>query len=105
VGSDVEVGQGGSPRAAPSPIPEVTLAGEEGRFPGQRESQEVLLGKGVLELFDLLEADRDLGIDQRVDRECGALGALREGLPRPSGPFRVLGEDVEQDVAVDEDGQ
>ena len=105
VGADVEVGEGRSSPAAPAAIAHEALPGEEGRLPGQGKSQEVLLGESVLELLDPLEPDRDLGVDERVDRERGSLGALREGLTRPRGPLRVLGKDVEQDVAIDEDSQ
>jgi len=78
-----------------SPIADEALPGEEGRLPRQGKSQEVVPGEGVVELLDPLEPDRDLGIDEGVDRERGALGALGERLPRPCGPLRVLGEDVE----------
>jgi hypothetical protein len=105
VGADVEVGQWRSPPAASAPIPDEALPGEEGRLPRQRKSQEVLLREGVLELLDAFETDRDLGVDERVDRERRSLGALREGVTRPGGPLGVFCEDVEQDVAVDEDGQ
>lgn len=103
--TDVEVRQGRSAPAASSPIPDEAFPGEEGRLPGQRKSQEVLLREDVLEVLDPLEPDRDLGVDERVDREGGALSARGEGLSRPRGPLRVLGDDVEQDIAVDEDGQ
>jgi hypothetical protein len=99
------VGQGRSPRAASSPISDEALAGEEGRLPRQGKSKEVLLGKDVLELLDPVEADRHLGVDERVDRERRALRALGESLPGPCGSLRILGHDVEKDVAVDEDGQ
>ena len=105
MGADVEVRQGRSPRTASCPIPDEALPGEEGRLPGQGKPKEVLLGKGVLELLDPIEPDRNLGVDQRVDRERRALGALGEFLPGPCGPLRVLGQDIEKDVAVDEDGQ
>ena len=78
-----------------SPIADEALPGEEGRLPGQGKSQEVLLGERLLEFFDPLEPDRDLGVNEGIDRERGALGALGERLPRPCGPLRVLGEDVE----------
>ena len=105
MGADVEVRQGGSTPAAALPIADEALPSEEARLPRQGESQEVLLREGVLEILDPLESDRNLGIDERIDREGGSLGAFGEGLLRPGGPFRVLREDVEQDVAVDEDGQ
>lgn len=105
VGADVEVRQRGSAPAASPPVSDEALTGEEGRLPRQRKTQEVLRGEGVLEILDALEADRNLGVDQRVDRERRALGGGGERLARPRGPLRILGEDVEQDVAIDEDGQ
>jgi hypothetical protein len=105
MGADVEVGERGAPTATASSVADEALPCEERRLPRQGKSKEVLLREGVLELLDPLEADRDLGVDERVDGQRRPLGALREGLPRPGGPSPVLGEDVEQDVAVDEDGQ
>ena len=105
MGADVEVRQRGSTPAAASPIADEALPGEEARFPRQGKSQEVRLRESVLEILNPLESDRNLGIDERIDREGGSLGAFGEGLLRPGGPFRVFREDVEQDVAVDENGQ
>ena len=105
VSANVEVGERRSPNTASSPIPDEALSGEEGRLPRQRKSKEILFGEGVLEFLDPFEPDRHFGVDERIDRERAALGALREGFAGPHRPLRVIGHDVEQDVAVDEDRQ
>jgi len=89
-------------RVRPSPCHHLpaTKAASQGR--GSRRKS---ASAGVLGLLDPIEPDRHLGVDQRVDRERRALGALCEGLPGPRGPLRVLGHDIEPDVAVDENGQ
>jgi hypothetical protein len=64
--SDVEVGKGRSPASAPPSVPDEALSGEEGGFPGQRESHEISRRQRVLEFLDSLEADRDLGVHEWV---------------------------------------
>src|SRR4030095_9137590 len=103
--ADVEVGQRGARCAAPSPVTEEALSRQESRFPRQRKSQEILSGQRVLEILDPLEPDRDLGVDEWIDRQSGTLRALGERVARPRRPLPILRENVEQDVAVDEDCQ
>jgi hypothetical protein len=67
--SDVEVGKGRSPASTSPPVPDETLSGEEGGFPGQRESHEISRRQRVFEFLDSLEADRDLGVHEWVDGE------------------------------------
>lgn len=105
VGADVEVRQRRPATPASSAVSDEALPSEECRLPRQGKAQEIFLREGFLELLDPIEPDRDFGVDERIDREGGALSAFGEGLLRPGGPFRVFGENVEQDVAVDEDGQ
>src|SRR5207253_8787214 len=103
VGADVEVGQGRAPGTAGPAIPHEALAGEKRRFPRQRFAAEGLAGQGGIEFLDPLEADGDLGIHDRVDDELVIAGHSREDRRRAVEPSGILGNHVENDVAVDED--
>src|SRR5262245_32275322 len=102
VGTDVEVRQRRGTRAALSPVGEERLACEECRLVGQGLAAEDVGGDRFVELLDGGEADRDLGVDDRVDDERAVVDGVRQSVRGPLVPGWVLGGDIEQDVAVDE---
>jgi hypothetical protein len=59
-------------------------------------------GHRVVEFLDAVEANGDLGVDDRVDDERRRRSRLGEATGRPLEPLRVFGQDVEEDVAVDQ---
>ena len=103
VGADVEVRKGGTaPPAAPAVLEE-HLAGQERRFPRQRVTTKVIGRDGIVEIFDAIEPNRDLGIDDGIDDERRGLGQFDQSARRPLEPRWILGQHVEDDVAVNED--
>src|SRR5206468_4557767 len=55
------------------------------------------------EVLDPVEADGNLRVDQRIDQQGRLVSRLLERMARPSRPARVVGRDVEDHAAVDED--
>jgi excinuclease ABC subunit A len=62
----------------------------------------VLRRQRVLQVLDPREANRDLGVHDRVDPERSRLAGGRECVERPPHPHRILADHVEQHVGVDE---
>lgn len=87
----------------------IDLGAMEALFAGQSRT-ELGVGNRLLLAEDKLR-DNLRAVQERNDIEAAdpaappAVGALGEGLLGPPGPLRILGHDVEQDVAVGEDGQ
>src|SRR5215469_4136889 len=103
VRSDVKVRKRCGPLAAPPAIAQVALAGEEAGFPRQSFSLVGGKGQGCIQGFNGAETDRYLGVDNGIDNECRTLGTLSQCARGPVGPFRVVGRDVQNNVAIDED--
>ena len=91
-------------RAAPAPIGQERLGGEKGGFVGYRFAVKRGFGQGGLERLEARIANRDLGINDRVDDETVAVGGAFKRLGGPREPARVFREDVEKNVGVDRDG-
>src|SRR5258708_6217856 len=76
------------------------LPSEEARLVGQGFARKV--DERRIRLLDPRELHADLGEDDRVYRQGRVLGGLPERVLGPGRPGLVLGDDVEQNVRVDE---
>jgi hypothetical protein len=76
---------------------EEAFAGQKGRFPWQGLALQ-LVWQCLLEFFDPLKADGDLGVDDRIYQRCPTVERIRKLRLRPVTPAGVLGEKVEQHV-------
>ena len=72
--------------------------------PQKRNAMSVALAAEMNQILDALETGRHLGVDDRVDDQRALVGGVGQLLARPTAPLFVLGEHVENDVAVDERG-
>ena len=102
---DLRVGQCRGSRSFATPVAKETLRCEKRRSPGERPPLEDRGIERVVQLLDPVEADRDLGVDQRVDDERTLVSTPRERFGRPVQPAPVLREDVQEDVALDEESR
>lgn len=80
------------------------LPGEEASFKGNRLTFDRRFRQRRFQVLDTRISDRNLGIDDCVDDKAKAICGIFQRRGRPREPSRVLGHDVEQDVAVDENG-
>ena len=96
--ADVEIRQGRCPRASATPVQQEALPGQENGFPGQGFARIQSSGQGGIQRFDGGVADRDLGVNNRIDDQCRSLGALCESPARPIAPVRIVRGDVKQDL-------
>src|ERR1700709_1918961 len=103
--ADIEIRQGRAARPSPAAILEKTLAGQEGSLPGQRVAPKRIRRKHFLELFNALEADRNLRVDDWIDDQHTALGATGEHGGRPFVPPWIGGHYVQNHIAVDKNAQ
>jgi hypothetical protein len=97
VGTDIEIRQRRAFLASPAPIFDEAFAGQKGRFPWQGLALQ-LVWQCLLEFFDPLKADGDLGVDDRIYQRCPTVERIRKLRLRPVTPAGVLGEKVEQHV-------
>ncbi len=99
--TDQEVRDDGLARSARAAVVGVGVTGEE-----RRRCRDLLddrhRGQRRVQFLDAWEPWRDLSEHDRVEDERASLGCLRELLLRPGQPVWVLGEEVEQNAAVDE---
>jgi hypothetical protein len=100
VRADIEVRERGTLLAASPAVGQECLAGEEARLIRQRLALEAIGGNGIVEVLDPVEADRDLGVHDRVDHQRAVVQGLGEGICRPLAPGRILGHDVKDDAGV-----
>lgn len=99
--ADQEVRQDRLTRSTRFAIVRMGMAGKERG--GQRNLLDVRhRRKRRVQFLDERKAWRDLGDDDRVEHECSSLSGACELLLRPRKPARVLGEEVEQDAAINE---
>src|SRR6266545_874443 len=97
---DVEIGKRGAFLAASSSISQKAFPSQEGGLPGQRAAFEQLRRQRFLQVLDTRKADRDLRVDDRVDRENRLVGSAGERFSGPGKPARILRQDVQEDIAV-----
>ena len=101
--ADEKIGQDAGLDAAAAPVGNERFSREEqglARNPKNLETSSLDHG---IQRFDGRQGDRKFGIDHVVDRQRPA---YRRGVDlrlRPVAPDRVIPEDVENDVGVDED--
>jgi len=76
------------------------LSCEKGGFPRHGCPPKVSARKRYLHRLDLGEAHRDFGIDDSVDQQWPSVSSLGECVCGPAEPIRILGENIEQDIAV-----
>jgi hypothetical protein len=90
MGADEEVGEGGSlPPLAP-PVSHKAFAREKSRFPWQGLAPKEIGRERRVQVFDPIEADRHLGVDNRIDDEGVLLCQLVQALRRPAVPVRMI---------------
>src|SRR4051812_906706 len=89
------------PSSAP-PILQVCLRGEERSVIPKRLSPKMVGRQRLVQILLGVEMNRRLGVDDRIDDKRAACRSFGQCGPRPFKPDRVLGEDVEQNVRVDE---
>jgi len=53
-----------------------------------------------IQRFDVRVADRNFGVDDRIDNQCRVFGTLGERTSRPFAPLRVICGDVQENVAI-----
>jgi hypothetical protein len=104
VGADVEIRQGRPPLAPTAPVSNEGAAGQERGLPRQRLALIVVFWQRGFEILDPLEPGGHLRVDHGVHDERARVGLPRQRRSRPVQPLRILGDDVENDVAVDEGG-
>src|SRR5215468_1546591 len=104
MGSDKEIRQRRSFRSAPAPISKKRLPCKKGGLIGNRLSFEQGFRQRVIEVLNSRIVNRNLGIDNRVDNQTKAITYAFYRRCRPGVPSRVLCQDIEQDVAVDDYG-
>jgi hypothetical protein len=99
--ANVEVGQRRASGATPVSVVAEALAREEGRCPGEILSFD-LTGQGCIEVLDLGEPNRYLGIHDRIDQYRPDVHSLSQSGLRPCQPRSIFGEYVKQDARIDE---
>jgi hypothetical protein len=103
MGADEKIRERQGPRSAQTPIGQERLAGKEGGLIRNRLTIEHGSWQGFVEILDMTESNRNLGIDDRVDDKAVSIRCPLNGLSRPSGPMRILRHDVEKHIGVDQD--
>jgi hypothetical protein len=94
VRADVEIGQRRGARARATAVFQKGLAGEKARFPRQWQVREGVCRQGIVQVFDALETNRYLGVDDRVDAQFAFGSADVQLRGRPCEPMCVFGEVV-----------
>ncbi len=102
VRTDVEVGHRRTARAPAAAVLDETLARQKRALPWQRQTPEVIHRQRGVEVFDALEPCGYLGVNDWIDEQGAPVGGLGEHRRGPVEPLVVLGQEVEQHVAVDE---
>jgi hypothetical protein len=109
VGANEEIGQHPGLSAAHGAIPLKSLTGEEQRrtrhHGAERHHGADKPGAADhgIELLHSCIADRQLGIDDVIDCELIVRGGEIQLLLRPLGPSRIVGDEIQQDIRIDED--
>jgi hypothetical protein len=103
VRSDEEVGQDVRPRAAGFSIGDKRLASQKQRRPGNFQQFQLQARDGVVDFLRALERQRKLGIDNCVDRELMDLRLRPKLCDGSYGPLRIILQDVDQYVRIDQD--
>ena len=57
-----------------------------------------------VQIFNARVANRDLGIDNGINYQSRVFSCVRDCCVRPREPLPVFGDEIEQDIAVDEYG-
>src|SRR5699024_7256733 len=92
----------GCSRAAASTIAQEGLAGEETGRVRERFTPEHRARQHCVEILEPLEADGDLGVDERVQDRLALVEDALEALTGPFPPHGIVDGDVEEHVGIDE---
>ncbi len=103
MGADIEIGQGRGSNAATSPILDERPTRDESGLIGKRQPPESFRTKMEIKLPHRRKTRCDLGLDDRVDRHIVTIRSVAEGPLRPFPPYRILRQDIDNDIGVDED--
>src|SRR6202035_5827861 len=103
VGTNEEIGQHPGLAAACGAIPLKGLTGEEQRRTRHRDVDKPGAKDHRIELFNSCIPDRQLGIYDVIDCELILSRRKIQLLLRPLGPQRVVGDEVQKNIRIDED--
>jgi len=103
VRANIEVWQGRRSHSASFAVIEEALARQKAGLPGQLRSLIDLAGQRCVQGLYGLESDRYFSVNDGIDHKRRMFGALGQGLAGPCRPLRIIGGDVEKDIAVHKD--
>lgn len=100
VRTDIEIGQRRVPQPSFPPVLEEALARQKTSRPWKRLTP-IQSGRksGIQGLYRGV-ANGHFGIDDRIEDQRDVFSAFRQRVFRPIAPIRIVGGDIEQDVAV-----
>src|SRR5262245_10834544 len=104
MGADEEIGERRRPRSAAPAILQKHLTGQKRGFERDRFADESVSWKSCVQVFDAREVNRHFAVDDRVDDQPGGFGRRGQRRGRPIRPIRILGKDVEDHAAIDQNG-
>src|SRR5258706_7475503 len=102
VSADEEVGEYARSRPTAIAVAQECLSGEKQRRARNWGVRKVHCFNGSIEIFDPLEARREIRIDDIVYCDSALAGCSDECRLRSIGPSRIIVQDVEQNTRVDE---
>jgi hypothetical protein len=102
--ADKEVGQGSPLLPSTLSVNAEGLSGKVRSFKRNWFSIEPIRWNSLVQIFNARVAYRDLCIDNGINYEARVFGCLRDCCGGPCEPLLIFGEEIEQDVAVDEYG-
>lgn len=101
--TDEEVRQEAAAHASRRPIAAESLAGQEERRPQRGRQHDAGIDEHCVEILDAVVVDGGLGIYHVVDQHWASQGRLLQPCERPVRPDGIVGDEIEQDVGVDQD--
>jgi hypothetical protein len=100
--SDIKVGQDRMSFAAATPITKEALRREKSGRIRKMKPMKLVRRQNLIQLLYSFEAARHFRVDDRVDGKFVALRRFDERVRRPVQPNRISGEEIQQDIAVDQ---
>ena len=102
MGSDDKVWQRRSTEAASVAVSQVGLPRKKKGLPWSSAETQTCRFQNELEPFDVVVADRYLGIDDFVDQKVSFRTSLIQRGNRPIDPIGIITEDVEQHTRIND---
>jgi hypothetical protein len=101
--TEIEIWKRRGPNAAAPAVLHEGPAGYKPGLIGKRQSAESVDAKVVIKFIDRPETGGNLSINDGIDCDIVAVGRGAERRPRPGLPDGILGQNIDDDVGIDED--